>query len=249
MGEPKGTRPASDGWPCYSIGCTTASADHKIPSARCAGSKRPEAQNCSVPQALRYRGTQETHRRQAPLDLPCHGGSGVDEGDRWPGDFRDKRTEKWVVRAAEHDGVGAGLEQRSYKSGDQAPGGFARQIAALDCFGQSGRGLGDPMTSWAKSSSRAAKRELWRVPTVARIPTTPLRVAATAGFTAGSMPMMGTSGHAVRSVAAAAAVAVLQAITNALAPRPNKNPASARDRSTMNPGLLLPYGTWAESAT
>jgi hypothetical protein len=41
-------------------------------------------------------------------------------------------------------------------------------------------------------SSRAAKRALCSVPTVASTPTVPLRVAAVAGLTAGSMPTIGS---------------------------------------------------------
>ncbi|MNN94746.1 hypothetical protein D3C81_2134280 [compost metagenome] len=49
-------------------------------------------------------------------------------------------------------------------------------------------------TSLAKRSSKAAKRALFSVPVVASTPTTPLRVASAAGFTAGSIATMGTCG-------------------------------------------------------
>ncbi|MOA22269.1 hypothetical protein D3C78_1428160 [compost metagenome] len=95
-------------------------------------------------------------------------------------------------------------------------------------------------TSWAKRSSRAAKRALFRVPVVASTPTTPLRVAAAAGLTAGSMPTMGSPGCRSRSSATAATVAVLQATTNALAPSPRRKSAICRQRSRMYSGLFSP---------
>ena len=49
-------------------------------------------------------------------------------------------------------------------------------------------------TVLAKRSSKAATLALCKVPVVARTPTTPLRVAAAAGLTAGSIPTMGQSG-------------------------------------------------------
>ncbi|MNT83959.1 hypothetical protein D3C72_2239050 [compost metagenome] len=57
-----------------------------------------------------------------------------------------------------------------------------------------GQGWVITRTSPAKRSSSAANLALFKVPVVASTPTTPLRVAAAAGFTAGSMPTMGSSG-------------------------------------------------------
>ncbi|MNJ70833.1 hypothetical protein D3C77_673190 [compost metagenome] len=63
---------------------------------------------------------------------------------------------------------------------------------------------------------------LAKVPVVANTPTTPLCVRCAAGLIAGSTPMMIRSGWRWRSGAMAAAVAVLQATTMALAWRETK---------------------------
>ena len=55
-----------------------------------------------------------------------------------------------------------------------------------------------------------------RLRSVASTPTTPLRVARQAGFTAGSMPTMGIPAYFSRRKPMAAAVAVLQATTTIL---------------------------------
>lgn len=103
-------------------------------------------------------------------------------------------------------------------------------------------------TSLAKRSSNAANFALFNVPVVASTPTTPERVASAAGLTAGSIPTSGRSGYSRRSSAMPAAVAVLHATTNALAPCPNRKAAIVRQRSRMNSGLFSPYGTWPLSA-
>ena len=54
------------------------------------------------------------------------------------------------------------------------------------------------------------------------MPTTPVFVIAAAGFTAGSMPMVGTCGSVSRRCFSAAAEAVLQATTIALQPRSSR---------------------------
>ena len=59
-----------------------------------------------------------------------------------------------------------------------------------------------------------------KVAGVASTPTTPLRVAWAAGLTAGTIPMKGICGKVARRWARAAAEAVLQATTTALAPAP-----------------------------
>ncbi|CUI82805.1 Uncharacterised protein [Achromobacter ruhlandii] len=71
--------------------------------------------------------------------------------------------------------------------------------------------------SGASRRTRAANLGLASVPVVAKTPTTPLRVRCAAGLMAGSTPMMTRSGWRARNVAMAAAVAVLQATTIALA--------------------------------
>ncbi|MCY1457821.1 hypothetical protein D9M71_751470 [compost metagenome] len=57
-----------------------------------------------------------------------------------------------------------------------------------------GQGWVITRTSLAKRSSKAANFALCKVPVVASTPTTPVRVAAAAGFTAGSMPTIGQCG-------------------------------------------------------
>ena len=68
---------------------------------------------------------------------------------------------------------------------------------------------------------------------VAITPTTPERVAAAAGFTAGSIATMGRE-NVWRSVSTAAPVAVLQATTIAFAPRPMSALVTAVARAWMN---------------
>ena len=66
-----------------------------------------------------------------------------------------------------------------------------------------------------------------RLRSVASTPTTPLRVARQAGFTAGSMPTMGRSAYFSRRKSMAAAVAVLQATTTILQPIPTSRETAA----------------------
>ncbi|SSW73631.1 hypothetical protein AVE30378_05977 [Achromobacter veterisilvae] len=77
-------------------------------------------------------------------------------------------------------------------------------------------------TSGASRWISAANLGLARVPVVANTPTTPLWVRCAAGLMAGSTPMMSSPGWRCRSGAMAAAVAVLQATTMALAWRDTK---------------------------
>ena len=85
------------------------------------------------------------------------------------------------------------------------------------------------MTSHSPPQARASSWYLSRrsVTSVAITRIRPCGKARAAGLSAGSMPTITTSGWAARSVAAATEVAVLQAITMALAP-------CARKRSTMS---------------
>ena len=69
---------------------------------------------------------------------------------------------------------------------------------------------------------------------MARTPTTPLRVCRHAGFTAGSMPTIGTPAYFARRKSIAAAVAVLHATTIILQPCPTRSStaASAKARTS-----------------
>ncbi len=69
---------------------------------------------------------------------------------------------------------------------------------------------------------------------MASTPTMRLRVSRQAGFTAGSMPTMGSAAYFPRRKSIAAAVAVLQATTTSLHPHPASaaTDSSARRRTS-----------------
>ncbi len=96
--------------------------------------------------------------------------------------------------APQDQGVALCRQQRLEKTLQQAPGLGAVQIAALDLLHQSRAGLGHDLDAQGESVQQAANLALCSVPVVASTPTRPLRVAAAAGFTAGSMPTMGQRG-------------------------------------------------------
>ena len=81
------------------------------------------------------------------------------------------------------------------------------------------------------------------------MPTTPLRVIAAAGFTAGSMPIVSQPGKVSRRCLSAAAEAVLQATTTALQPASSRNRAIPSLNARMSFCVQGPYGTCAWSAT
>ena len=72
---------------------------------------------------------------------------------------------------------------------------------------------------------------------MASTPTTPLRVARQAGFTAGSIPTIGSGAYPARRLSIAAAVAVLQATTTSLHPASASRPtAASASRRTSSRG-------------
>ena len=78
------------------------------------------------------------------------------------------------------------------------------------------------------------------VPGVASDSTTPSRCSREAGFSAGSMATMGRSAYSARRAAAAALVAVLQAITMALTPLPSSSLTTCRDRANTSSRGFVP---------
>ena len=87
--------------------------------------------------------------------------------------------------------------------------------------------------------TRRSRFVLASVTLVAITPTTPDRVAAAAGFTAGSMATIGRE-NVWRRTSTAAPVAVLQATTTALAPRPISARVTAVARAWMKAGGRSP---------
>ena len=71
--------------------------------------------------------------------------------------------------------------------------------------------------------------------------------ASVAGLSAGSTPMMGTCAYSARSVAAATDVAVLHAITIALAPWFSRSSTISPERRSTQSRGFSPYGALAES--
>lgn len=98
------------------------------------------------------------------------------------------------MSTAEDQRIAALFEDGRQQAFQQCPGLRPVEIAGFDALDQPRTGWVKTCTSLAKRSSKAAKRALFRVPVVARTPTRPLRVAAAAGFTAGSMATSGTCG-------------------------------------------------------
>ena len=64
-------------------------------------------------------------------NLAGDGGRGVDDADAGAGEALDDGQQEGVVSAAEHDGVGAGVEQRLQARADDALGLGAVELAAL----------------------------------------------------------------------------------------------------------------------
>ena len=125
--------------------------------------------------------------------------------------------------AAQHQHVGAGLAQLAHRGFYGGAQGGAFQLAALD--------QGDPLGAGPQQDAhlgrftrctRAANLRLASVPVVANTPITPLAVRWAAGLMAGSTPITIRPGWRARRSAMAAAVAVLQATTMALASRSTK---------------------------
>ena len=81
------------------------------------------------------------------------------------------------------------------------------------------------------------------MPTVASTPIIPFLLASAAGLTAGSIPIIGKL-YLSRMASIAAAVAVLQATTSALAPLAINKSAITKQRDWISSAVLLPYGAY-----
>ena len=136
------------------------------------------------------------------------------------------------MRAAQHDRVRPAGDAAAAHNARRLARRGTRELAGLDLLDQARTRLRDDLDvarilleqcREARAVERADRR---------RPPTTRLRVALTAGFTAGSIAMIGKSKRA-RNSAAAAAVAVLHATTTAAAPWRRRNSVSASERSRM----------------
>ena len=136
------------------------------------------------------------------------------------------------MSAAEHDRIGTALDQRLSKTSNELARRSGRELACFDLLNETGAGLSHDLdVAGVLLEQRRKPRALDRADGREHTDDAAAR-GGTAGFTAGSMAMMGNSNRS-RKVAAAAAVAVLQAITTAAAPPRCRNCVRATERSRM----------------
>ena len=124
---------------------------------------------------------------------------------------------EWVVRASQHQRVDLpGLSVKKAHS----PRMMCADSYYFCSVCKAGTGFDGACQAVAGLPARAASsawnRALVKVLRVAITPMRPVLLSATAGFTAGSTPMIGRLGYSVRSQSMAAAVAVLQVTTSAM---------------------------------
>ena len=182
-------------------------------------------------------------------DAAGDGGRRVDDRDAAARDdtFEDGKQER-IVRAAEHDLVGPVL-QHLRDGGTDGSLGLGRSFEVVfDQFDEAPAWRRDKVYAVAVPGRRAAEELAVEAPfgsqhpsrgllLLASTPTTPLRVARQAGFTAGSMPTIGMGAYFSRRKSMAAAVAVLQATTTSLHPcATRKATASSARRRTSSRG-------------
>ena len=157
-------------------------------------------------------------RPQQTLQLARHRLTGIEQADAGRHSCRNCLGHPRVMRAAEDDNIGPGCRQWRDKTIEQGQNLCTVRPLLLDRLGQARAGLRDDTQMIGVIADQALETFALQGPVVARTPITPLRVRLAAGLTPGSRATIGKL-LAARIASAAAAVAVLQAMTSALAPR------------------------------